>query len=167
MDENGWKALLAFYNQTFHGMTMAAALRSLGKAFKLNDRLAANMLGNVERVIVALQSNPSHQQFAGAWVQAQNWLEGPCCGAVCSDHSSDLYELNALAYITWTKLCDNPSARHYAEENYTVVTHPDQHPGLKGIKRIWANLSTSGTPSTQATLPNLAALVEGEGNGPS
>lgn len=166
MDENGWRPLLRFYNQTFHGMTMAAALRSLGKAFKLDDRLAANMLRNVEGIIEAIQSDPNNSQFAGAWVRARNWLESPCGRSAVSDHSSDLYELSALAYFTWTKLCDHPSARHYAEENYTVVAHPDQHPGMKGIKRVWSNPSTSGTPSTQATLPNLAALIEGEGGSP-
>lgn len=167
MDEDGCRVLLAFYNQTFHGMTMAAGLRSMGSAFKIDDRLADNMLENVEGVIKALQSTPSRQQFGGAWVQARNWLKASSRTAAGSDHSSDLYELNALAYITWTKLCDHPRARHYAEEHYTVVAHPDKHPGIKGIKRIWSNPSASGTPSTQATLPNLAALIEGEQNRPS
>lgn len=162
MDEAGIRALLAFYNQTYHGMTMAACLQSTGSAFIINTRLAENMAENSDAIIRALQENIKYQHCIGAWEQARNWLRNIPTKAFSSDHSSELYELNALAFATWSKLCDYPNAQRYADEHYTVVAHPDQHPGTKAIKRIWSNPSRSGNTSTQATLLNLAAIAEGK-----
>lgn len=168
MHEDGYRALLAFYNQTFHGMTMAAGLRSTGSSFRIDSRLAANMLCNVEGVIKALRGNPNQQRFVSAWTRAQSWLHALSGATEGSDHGADLYELNGLAYATWTKLCDNPRAKHYAEEHYTVFAHPNKHPGVNAIRRIWSSSSDSSeTPSTRATLANLAALVEGDQNKPN
>lgn len=159
MDVNGLKALIAFYNQTYHGMTMAAGLRSIGSVFKIDIRLANNMLGHVEVIISSVTNLPADQKLLQAWEHVRDWLKVPRHGIIDTDHSSDIYQLNALAYLTWAELCNYSGARHFAEENYTVFAHPDQHPGIGAIRQMWTAHAAAATSPEPATLKNLAALL--------
>lgn len=160
MNSNGRRGLLAFYNQTYHCLTMAAGLRSIGSTFRVDDRLAANMVDNVDLVLRSATDGAVDPRLIEAWKQVRAWLRGSTRGVAGADHGSDVYQLNALAYLTWTKLCSDPSAQHFAEENYTVPIHPDHHPGLGAIKQIWSNPDPAPASARAATLREIGAIVE-------
>lgn len=159
MTIDGCRALLAFYNQTHHAMTMAAAISASRGSFKIDERLAGNMLGNVEKVIRSSEGLPQGQEIVAAWKKMEKWLRERIRGTAGLDHGAMLYESGALAYLTWTKLCAHPSAKQCAEEYYTVIEHPDRHPGIGAIKSMWSNGGRGERQDLPATLPNIAALI--------
>jgi hypothetical protein len=156
----GYKAILAFYNQTRHMMTMAAGFRAIGRPFKVDDRLAKDMLKNAENAARYVDKFSGAQGLRAAWEDIAIWLKESSVSASNLDHSAMVYESNALAYLTWTKLCTDKVAENYAGEHLTVIEHPDRHPGIGAIKTLWTVEANSGKRGLPATLPNVAAIIE-------